>query len=343
MLIALIPAYNPIASLPEYIEALQQQKAFTHIVVVNDGSLPRCDSTFEKISELESVILLKHAINRGKGAALKTGLNFIACKFPQAAGVVTIDADGQHTVKDACAIAASLSAHPEQLIIGGRRFDEGVPMRSLLGNFFTRHFFRLMIGLRLFDTQSGLRGIPQAMIGDLLKIEANGYEFELDMLVYASHRRIPILEVPIDTVYLDGNKHSSFSPLWDSLKIYFVLFRFSIIAVLSALLDYGIFIFVYYLVHPSVLLALTCGRIVSVTFNYLNVRHYAFRTHISHRQTLPKYLLLACFSGAMAWLLISGLINMLGWHVIAAKIMAEVIMFVVNFLIQRDFIFKRSA
>ena len=84
------------------------------------------------------------------------------------------------------------------------------------------------------------------------------------------------------------------------------------------------------------------GRIVSTTFNYLNVRRYAFRTHISHWKTLPKYLSLACFSGIMAWVLIIGFMNMLGWHVVAAKVVAEVIMFIVNFLIQRDFIFRRT-
>lgn len=342
MLIALLPAYNPIDSLPEYIRSLQQQKIFTHVVIVNDGSLATCDSIFESIAGLKGISLLKHAINQGKGAALKTGLNYIACEFPDVVGVVTIDADGQHTVMDACQVAKTLESKPDHLIVGGRKFNRGTPIRSFLGNFFTRHFFRLVIGLNLFDTQSGLRGIPASVIQDLLKVEANGYEFELDMLLRAMHWGIPIVEIPIQAVYLDGNKSSSFRPFWDSLRIYFVLFRFSIIALLSALVDYGIFILIYYLVSPSVLLALICGRIVSITFNYLNVRRYAFRARMSHWKTLPKYLLLAGFSGLMAWVLITGFMNMLNWHVVAAKVVAEVIMFVVNFLIQRDFIFKKS-
>ncbi len=343
MLIALIPAYNPIVTLPQYVADLQQQKVFQHIVIVNDGSDVNTKATFIAIEKMLGVTLLKHAVNQGKGAALKTGLNYIACEFPDAVGVVTIDADGQHTTQDACRVGKALLECPNKLIVGGRKFGEATPMRSFLGNFFTRHIFKAITGLDLFDTQSGLRGIPSAMIKDLLTIEVNGYEFELDMLMRSTHWGFSVLEIPIQTVYLEGNQYSSFRPLWDSLRIYFVLFRFTIIAILSALVDYGIFILIYYLAYPSVLLSLACGRIVSITFNYLNVRHYAFRAKMSHWKTLPKYLVLACFSGIMAWLLITGFMTRLHWHVVMAKIVAEAIMFIVNFMIQRDFIFKRSA
>jgi putative flippase GtrA len=342
MLIALIPAYNPTAELSDYLARLKAERFFQHIILVNDGSRPECEAIFKEAANLSGVILLKHAFNQGKGAALKTGLNYIACEFPDH-GVVTIDADGQHTVTDACRVGEALVAHPHNLIIGGRTFGDTTPLRSWIGNFFTRHIFRFMTGLRLFDTQSGLRGIPAAMIKELLRVEARGYEFELDMLMRSTHWGFPIIEVPIETVYLEGNKHSSFRPLWDSLRIYFVLFRFTLIAILSALLDYGIFISIYYGIHPSVFLALAAGRVVSTTFNYLNVRHFAFRTRMSHWKTLPKYLLLASFSGLMAWLLITGFMVRLHWHVVFAKVVAEVILFVVNFLVQRDLIFKRTS
>ncbi len=340
MLIALIPAYNPSPDLLNYLYQIRTQQVFQHIVVVNDGSRSDCDTLFQALPP--EVTLLNHATNQGKGAALKTGLNHIGYQYPDALGVVTIDADGQHTVEDACRVAQALIEHKDHLIIGGRKFDKGTPWRSLIGNFFTRHAFRLVVGLNLFDTQSGLRGIPKNMIKHLLHIEANGYEFELDMLIRSKHWGIPVLEIPIQTVYIEGNKHSSFRPLQDSLRIYFVLLRFSLIAVLSALVDYGIFILIYYLVHPSVLFALTGGRIVSTAFNYFNVRRYAFRADTSHWRTVPKYLILACFSGVMAWLLITEFMAKLHWHVVTAKVIAEAIMFVVNFLIQRDFIFKRK-
>ncbi len=342
MLIALIPAYNPLSSLTEYIEELLRSKRFQQVIVVNDGSDTEHAPLFERLRTQAQVILLEHAINQGKGAALKTGLNEIALRFPEAIGAVTIDADGQHSIADAVKVAEALFQHPQHLIIGGRQFDQNTPARSAVGNFFTRHFFKLITGIRIYDTQSGLRGIPMALIRPLLNLESNGYEFELDMLMQSQRLGFHLLEIPITTIYLNHNQLSSFRPIRDSLRIYFVLFRFAIIAILSALLDYGIFILIYYLFFHSVFAALVCSRICSISFNYLNVRKFAFKAlGLQHTRTLPKYLLLACFSGLMAYCLIIGLMSFLNWQVIPAKITAEIIMFVLNFFIQRDLIFKK--
>jgi glycosyltransferase involved in cell wall biosynthesis len=341
VLIALIPAYNPIENLPGYISELLNKKIFSKVVVVNDGSTQDYDPIFSILKHSADVVILKHAINRGKGAALKTGLNYIACEFPNIVGVVTIDADGQHSIEDACNIAQALCARPQHLIVGVRNFKGQVPFRSLLGNTLTRYTLRIVAGIKLTDTQSGLRGIPIKLIATLLRIEANAYEFELDMLIAANQHGFKIEELPVQTIYLNGNTRSSFRPLWDSLRIYFVLFRFSIIAILSAILDYGIFMLIYFLIAHNVMAALICGRVVSVTFNYLNVRHYAFRSHESHIHTLPKYLALALVSGLIAYALIVGMMDLLSWHVVWAKVVAEFVMFIINFLIQRDFIFRR--
>lgn len=340
-MLALIPAYKPQKGLSAYIKDLLSRKVFSAVVVVNDGSPAEYNSLFAEVAQLKDVTVLHHAFNQGKGAALKTGLNYISLQFKSVKGLVTIDADGQHRVDDACAVAQALIAESDCLILGGRHFDTVTPRRSQIGNFLTRHVFKWVTGVFLFDTQSGLRGIPLSMVPHLLKIEANGYEFELDMLMRASESGICVKEIPITTVYIEGNKSSSFRPLWDSLKIYFVLLRFTLIAILSALLDYGIFIFIYFAIHPNVALALVGSRTVSTTFNYLNVRRYAFRTPAHHVSTLPKYLLLVCFSGVMSGLLITGFMDWWHWHVVAAKIVAELIMFVVNFLVQRDFIFRK--
>lgn len=318
------------------------KKVFHKIIVVDDGSEAKHKEVFAALGNISDVIVLSHAVNRGKGAALKTGLNYIACEFPESIGAVTIDADGQHALEDACSVAQGLKNSPQQLVIGVRNFKGQVPKRSLWGNNITRYALKVVAGIKLSDTQSGLRGIPQGLIPTLLRIDANAYEFELDMLIAANHQGFKITEVPIQTIYLDGNVRSSFRPLWDSLRIYFVLLRFSIIAILSAMLDYGVFMLVYFLIAQNVMASLICSRVVSVTFNYLNVRRYAFRSNEKHRHTLPKYLILAVVSGIMAYTLIIGFMNLFGWQVVLAKIIAEFIMFIINFLVQRDLIFRRQ-
>src|SRR3990167_7073441 len=114
-IVALIPAYNPSEDLLSYVQQLRQH--FPYVVIVNDGSKSECQSTFEKLSEIKAVTVLKHAVNCGKGAALKTGLNHIEITYPKAVGVVTIDADGQHRIEDAIKVAQALQKHPDQLIM----------------------------------------------------------------------------------------------------------------------------------------------------------------------------------------------------------------------------------
>lgn len=340
MVIPLIPAYCPDRSLCNLVRSLLA-KGFEHVVVVNDGSDATCQAVFDQLSQHPCVSVLHHAINLGKGAALKTGFNFIASKFPEVLGCVTLDADGQHGVDDVCQVAKLLVDQPNDLVVGVRRFPSTVPWRSRLGNVITKYLFRFLAGTAMEDTQSGLRGIPKALMLRLLTVRSNGYEFELDMLMIAAQRGLRIEQVPIETIYIDDNKGSHFRPLIDSMRIYFVLLRFSFIALLSACLDYVVFMAVVFIWH-DILAAIIAARIVSMTLNYLFVKRLAFNSAQSHWHTLPKYLLLALLSGGAAYFMIVGMVDDWHWHVLLAKVLAESIMFVVNFVIQRDFIFKRS-
>ena len=80
-------------------------------------------------------------------------------------------------------------------------------------------------GLSLRDTQTGLRGVPRALFEGLLNLRTHGYDFELDMLLLVKRSNIEIIEIPIETVYLEDNNSSHFNPLLDSLKIYMVFYK----------------------------------------------------------------------------------------------------------------------
>lgn len=341
-IIALIPAYNPDQLLVSLVSQLSQKGVFDQIVVVNDGSCTDdAQVVFENISRLEQVKLLQHSVNLGKGAALKTGLDYIKYHFAdRLVGAVTLDADGQHSVSDVVMLAKQLCQKPEHLMIGVRRFDKKVPLRSRLGNSITKYCFRFITGNALSDTQSGLRAIPVKLFKRLLKLKSNGYEFELDMLMVAHQIGVPITEYDIETIYLDDNRRSHFRPLRDSMRIYFVLLRFSLIALFSAFLDYLIFVVVYLLLK-DILYAMIAARVVSICFNYLVVKRFAFHSEQSHFRTLPKYLLLALVSGGCAYFIIQGLVSDLHLNVVLSKVIAESVIFLVNFIVQRDFIFKR--
>lgn len=337
----LIPAYEPGEALIELVQALRV-RGFGRIVVVDDGSGLAARRHFERLVEMgPAVCVLRHAVNLGKGAALKTGLNHILAATRDMAGVVTADADGQHRPADIEGVAAELCRlQGGALVMGARRFDGAVPLRSLFGNRLSALVLRALVGQRLADTQSGLRGIPTRLIPHLLKLPVNGYEFELDMLIACKHRGIDVVETPIETVYVDGNAASHFNPLWDSMRIYFVLLRFTLASLVTAAIDNGVFVLAYS-GGASVLASQLCGRAVAGLFNFPAARHAVFQSRDRLRETLPRFVALVAVNAALSYGIITFLHQTGRARVVAAKLWVEASLFLFNFAIQRDWVFTK--
>ena len=337
----LIPAYRPGQPLLDVIGSLAGSDVEA-IIVVDDGSGPDFAPIFERARQFPKVRLLRHAVNLGKGAALKTGMNYALCELPECVGVVTADADGQHHPEDILALARTLAEKPAQLVLGARQFDGAVPLRSRLGNSITREVFRLLVGQGLKDTQTGLRGIPRAMMPELLRVDSRGYEFELDMLMMAKHHGWPIFEQTIRTIYEPGNKSSHFNPLLDSLRTYAVLLRFSTVSILTALLDNLIFFLTYSQAH-NILISQIAARSLAIIFQYTAARRVVFLSHGRPRVQFPKFLLLALAHGLVSYTMIRGLVDQ-GWLGVAlAKPLTEGLLFIVSFLLQREFVFSQPS
>lgn len=224
--VVLIPAYKPADALVQLVTALGALP-LSAVVVVDDGSGHQFDGRFAAVSGRPRVSVLRHAVNLGKGAALKTGLNHILCEWPDVPGVVTADADGQHHPDDIRRVAEAVAARHGELVLGVRELGTGVPLRSRFGNGAMRLFFRIAAGHPVRDTQTGLRGIPMALVPELLRLRSSGYEFEMEMLLVSKQLPVPIREIEIRTIYLNDNASSHFHPFFDSMRIYFALLRFS--------------------------------------------------------------------------------------------------------------------
>jgi len=222
----LIPAYKPDHRLVHLVERLSSASPAL-IVIVNDGSPAEHAPVFAALEAIPRVSVLSHAVNQGKGAALRTGFRNIDNLPGEITCVVTADADGQHSVKDILAVAEAAAQQPEAMIIGSRRFDKDVPPRSMFGNTVTRWVMRLFFGVRLWDTQTGLRAIPRRLLPELNEIPYDHYELEIVMLLIAQRRSVPLIEIPIETIYIEGNRGSHFKPLRDSARVYWVLFRYA--------------------------------------------------------------------------------------------------------------------
>ncbi len=325
-----IPAYQPDTVLLDLVRGVRQP-----VIVVDDGSGGTYQSIFSELEQYGHVSLLRHARNLGKGAALKTGLEFAMRWFPDAPGVVTADADGQHALEDILRVSGALSG---DLVLGVRTFGADVPLRSRIGNVVTRSVLRVLEGQTLTDTQTGLRGIPMGLIPELLQISANGYEFELDMLVASKRSGWRVTELPIRTIYTDQNRSSHFNPIRDSLRIYFVLLRFTLVALITAAIDNAVFLGLF-AASRNLPAAQAGARLLAMQFNYPAARRAVFHSHEPHSNTLPKYLFLVALSGTVSYLLIRMLAGSIG--ITAAKLAVESGLFFFNFWIQRDFVFRR--
>ena len=185
--IALIPAYNPDQKITGVVKGLKDS-GFT-VIIVNDGSDPEFDYLFDKSNGADEVIA--HEENRGKGIALKTGLRWIYKNCTPPYTVVTVDADGQHLTSDALRVSSAAKRCPSTLIIGSRRLKHDAPFRSKSGNLITRVFLNTLTPVRIYDTQSGLRGFTHDLIPVLTKIEGSRYEYEMQMLMFTSATTAP--------------------------------------------------------------------------------------------------------------------------------------------------------
>jgi glycosyltransferase involved in cell wall biosynthesis len=215
--VILLPVYRPGRHLPELVAGLPDP---ARVVVVDDGGGPAAEPWLAAVRAMGCAVL-RHPVNRGKGAALKTGFRH-AAEAHHGLDVVSADADGQHRPADIARVADLVGRG--RIVLGVRRFDR-MPPRSRFGNTVTRALFRAATGRDVSDTQTGLRGYPADLLAELLAIPGDRFEYEMNVLLYAARTDHPIDEVAIPATYLNGNAGSHFDGLADSARVYRPLLR----------------------------------------------------------------------------------------------------------------------
>ncbi|MDR0896640.1 MAG: bifunctional glycosyltransferase family 2/GtrA family protein [Oscillospiraceae bacterium] len=333
--VVLIPAYKPDERLIALCRALRDQNLT--VLVVDDGSGEKFAPVFEQVSVL-GCALERHAVNLGKGRALKTGINTALNRFPGLSGVVTADADGQHTPEDILRVIAAMEAHPHALVLGARAFTGKVPLKSRWGNGITRQVYRFVSGIRCRDTQTGLRGIPAAALPDMLRLPGERYEYEMTMLLHLRDLKMPLEEVPIDTIYLDNNKGSHFHPFRDALRIYAVIAKFLLSSLLSFALNYALYLLALAMGFAPWVCYVT-ARLLSSGFNYGMNRMAVFGGR-GGRGSLLRYYLLAMVQMAVGAALVQLLSGIAGIDAVWIILPVDTLLFFISYLIQRDFVFK---
>lgn len=333
-----VPAYQPDARLVALVEALRAAVPGLPVVVVDDGSAPRCGGVLRAVRVLGAVVLTV-PVNRGKGYALRTGIRWVRDRLP-GHGVVCADADGQHTVVDVLRVAARAEAEPDAVVLGSRRLTGRVPLRSRLGNAVTRRAFAAATGTAVHDTQTGLRAYGPAQLDGLLAVPGDRYEYELRTLLEATRSGRDVVEVEIATVYLDDNTSSHFRPLADSARVWASLLRFAASSLVSAAVDL-VAVLALHALTGSLLAAVVGARVLSAGTNFTVNRRLVFaRGDVPLRTAAARYAGLALVLLGAGYGLLA-LLTGLGLPLFVAKVATDAALFAASYTAQRHVVFAR--
>ena len=370
---ALIPAYKPNENLISFIQSLEARGL--RVVVVNDGSGEDYLPLFHKIQEQSLAKVIHLEKNQGKGAALKAGLAYLNTVNDDFQ-VITLDADGQHSLQDALFLLQKSLENEGSLLLGSRMQSKDSPLRSRIGNYITKKVFFLTTGVKVEDTQTGMRAFSKQLIPKLLKIQGNRYEYEMNMLLDFAKQGIPIKEYPIETIYINDNEGSHFDTVKDSIRIYSQILKFTSSSLLSFCIDFLLYTLSFAL-SGNIFFSNAFARLISLHCNFFMNKNYVFQnasertekentawkeiveetgnetanaektdqTEAIKREHLKEYLSylgLALSLFAMNTLLLSAVVEVLGVNAYLAKIITEILLFILSYFVQKHLIFSKQ-
>ena len=340
---ALIPAYKPNENLISFIQSLETRGL--KVVVVNDGSGEDYLPLFRKIEQQSLATVIHLEKNQGKGAALKAGLSYLNTVSDDFQ-VITLDADGQHSLQDAFFLLDKSAENEGSLLLGSRAQSKDSPLRSRIGNYITKKVFSLTTGVRVEDTQTGMRAFSKQLIPKLLQIQGNRYEYEMNMLLDFAKEGIPMKEYPIETIYINSNEESHFDTVKDSLRIYSRILKFSSSSLLSFCIDFLLYTLSFAL-SGSILFSNAFARLISLHCNFFMNKNYVFQnaSGSTKRENLKEYLSylgLALSLFAINTMLLSAIAEVLGINAYLAKILTEVLLFILSYFVQKHLVFSKQ-
>ena len=347
----LIPSLNPDEKLLRTIDGLKEV-GFTNFVIVDDGSDAAHQNNFPTTDRENNFIVLRHSFNKGKGAAIKTAFKFILKYSDTIEGVITVDGDGQHAPEDVKRCAEALINEGDKVILGCRDFSlPQVPARSRFGNNTTKFIFKTLCGIKISDTQTGLRGFPVKHLPFMLKIKGERFEYETNMLLKFKQAGIQLHEVTIATLYEEEGEHvSHFKTIRDSIRVYRFILGFLLSSVSCLVIDNLLF----YLLDKfcggifggmKILLSTVIARAVSSITNFSINRSQVFDFEGNKKKAFFRYYALAIPQMLTSALLVSlvSLIFGLGPELeTVAKLIVDGMLFFVSYRIQQTWVFSNA-
>ncbi len=339
----IIPSLDPDSRLTGVVKSLLDI-GFTDIILVDDGSKPQNKVFFP---QGDGITLLVHPENRGKGAALKTALGYILKNRPETMGAITCDGDGQHLAKDALAVCERM-LESGSYTLGVRDFSkENVPFKSVLGNRVSAFILSLVSGVRVTDTQTGLRAIPASLLGGMCEVKGDRFEYETNVLLELRAMGGALSQVTIETVYLDENKGSHYRPFADSVRIASLILKYVASSFASFLADIALFSLLHSVFRLGILPSTVIARVFSSLFNFFLNKTLVFENGQSVWRTAARYYALAIpvmLFSAFGVKAFAAMIKLGEGSIFATliKLVVDLILFLISFRVQKFWVFRKK-
>ena len=335
---ALIPAYKPNENLIYFVQSLE--KRGIEVVVVDDGSGEEYLPLFSQLGKNSNAKIIRFYINQGKGAALKEGLSYLN-NIEGDFAVITLDADGQHSLQDAIYLLEKAATSEDVLILGSREQSKDSPLRSRIGNYITKKVFYFSTGVDIEDTQTGMRAFKKSLIPKLLEIKGERYEYEMNMLLDFARKGIRMKEYTIETIYINDNEESHFDTIKDSARIYSQIIKFCGSSILSFIIDFLLYT-ICFLFSGSIILSNAIARIISLHFNFFVNKKFVFKYEQNTKKSLLKY-----YSLCIVQMLLSAIFVTMVWKYTkfpetSIKIVVDSVLFLLSYFVQQRWVFKRK-
>lgn len=338
----IVPAYNPNEHIIDLVNEIKKI-INCDIIVIDDGSKEEYKYVFEDLKK-SSVIILTHKTNQGKGQALKTGIKYIK-DIGEKEGCICADSDGQHTPEDIFRVAEELKKSKKDVVLGTRDFlIDSVPLRSKFGNIISCFLFYAMTGEKITDTQTGLRGYSAKIFDWLISVKGNRYEYEFNILLGLKDYNISYKEIKIKTIYEDKNKESHFRPIQDSILIYKPVFKFIISSISAFIIDFSLLLLFKYLLG-KLFISVVFSRAISSIFNFVINKKIVFEYNGKNKtiEVAMRYYSLVIIIMLLNYFSIKALTELLGFSLVIAKILTEIVLYSLSFIVQKRIVFSKKG
>ena len=289
--------------------------------------------------ELDTIL----AAQADKASAAVCGLQAIYAQEHDCPSIVLVDTQHGYPVEEVLAFARAAQSLPGCLMIGERKSSEDRSFLARLAGKISHRLVQLFLGVPVSDLRSGLLAIPYAAVPVLAPpaqpgLHPNGaeVEFELEMILAGKRGGYPIRGHPVQSGASDPAPAGRF--MLNSMSLYFVMARYISTSLLTAVVDNLVFVVCYPLVH-NILVSIYLARLVAIVVNYFLLRKVVFYSSDKSTHTFPKYITVVLVSGLAASLLIDFFNAEFHTGVVLGKIIAELLLYLVNFAVLNKLVF----